>query len=307
MGVLLYEMLAGRVPFDADTDFTLQKLHVEAPPPPLRDLNPAVPEWLESVVLRCLAKSPDDRFAGCASAAAVLHRGASKAAAPPPRVLKMDASTQPPSPEPGNRDAQGPPIDPPSFLRPQTAPASRSKRGLALTGFAFVAIALALGWWLAQPKPKDVVRAGVPVQAAPPKPAPVATPPVVTPPDRELTRMRDAVVRAVRAKNWPKAGSLIDNLLAQYPTDAQALEWRYLLQYSRKSDLFAKLNPKGGTPGAQDLAGAEQLLQQGEYAAAIATFQHVLAGDPGNARAQDGLKRATDAKAAEDRIWGGGR
>jgi len=46
MGVVLYEMLAGQVPFDADTDFTLQRLHVEAPPPSLRHANPSVPEWL---------------------------------------------------------------------------------------------------------------------------------------------------------------------------------------------------------------------------------------------------------------------
>jgi Flp pilus assembly protein TadD len=52
------------------------------------------------------------------------------------------------------------------------------------------------------------------------------------------------------------------------------------------------------------LADGEQLLQQGDYAGAIASFNRVLAGDPNNAGARDGLKKATDAKAAEDRVFG---
>jgi tetratricopeptide (TPR) repeat protein/predicted Ser/Thr protein kinase len=75
----------------------------------------------------------------------------------------------------------------------------------------------------------------------------------------------------------------------------------------RKADLPAKNDSKREQDQQKALAQAEQLLQQGDYSAAIAWFQRVLASDPGSTRARNGLKQATDAKAAEDRVFGGGR
>ena len=112
---------------------------------------------------------------------------------------------------------------------------------------------------------------------------------------------------AVRAKDWSKAGPLIDGLLAKFPADAEALEWKKLLAAGRKSDLFAELNPQREDSNGPDVARAEQLLQQGDYSGAITLFQRVLARDPSSDRARKGLKQATDAKATEDRIFGGGR
>jgi eukaryotic-like serine/threonine-protein kinase len=61
IGVVLYEMLTGRVPFDADAAVTIALKHVsEAPVPPSR-LNPLVPPELEQVVLWVLNKNPSDR------------------------------------------------------------------------------------------------------------------------------------------------------------------------------------------------------------------------------------------------------
>jgi len=75
----------------------------------------------------------------------------------------------------------------------------------------------------------------------------------------------------------------------------------------RKADLPAKYDSKREQDRQKALAQAEQLLQQGDYSAAIASFQRVLASDPDSTRARNGLKQATDAKAAEDRVFGGGR
>ncbi len=62
LGIILYEMLAGRLPFVADTPFTMMHLHVNEPPPPLRSLNPYLPSGVEPVIDKALAKDPDRRY-----------------------------------------------------------------------------------------------------------------------------------------------------------------------------------------------------------------------------------------------------
>ena len=62
LGVVLYQMLTGRVPFDGPTDFAILKAQIEDPPAPPRSLAPDLPEWLDGIVLKALRKNPDDRF-----------------------------------------------------------------------------------------------------------------------------------------------------------------------------------------------------------------------------------------------------
>lgn len=62
MGVVLYEMLSGQVPFTRETEFELLRAQVEELPPPLERLVPDLPEAVAMVVARALAKQPADRF-----------------------------------------------------------------------------------------------------------------------------------------------------------------------------------------------------------------------------------------------------
>ena len=62
LGVVLYQMLTGRVPFEGPTDFAILKAQIEDPPAPPRSLVPEIPEGLDRVVLKALEKSPDARF-----------------------------------------------------------------------------------------------------------------------------------------------------------------------------------------------------------------------------------------------------
>ncbi len=62
LGVVLYQMLTGRVPFDGPTDFLILKAQLEDPPPPPSAAAPDVPAWLDRIVLKALAKAPADRF-----------------------------------------------------------------------------------------------------------------------------------------------------------------------------------------------------------------------------------------------------
>ncbi|HKE16717.1 MAG TPA: serine/threonine-protein kinase [Kofleriaceae bacterium] len=65
LGCTLYHMLCGRPPFEG-TPVEIMGAHVTVAPPPPRTLAPAMPASLEAVVLRLLAKRPDDRFASAA-------------------------------------------------------------------------------------------------------------------------------------------------------------------------------------------------------------------------------------------------
>jgi serine/threonine-protein kinase len=62
IGVILYELLTGRVPFDAESPVSIAVRHVSEPPIPPAELNPAVPPALDAVTMRALAKAPEDRF-----------------------------------------------------------------------------------------------------------------------------------------------------------------------------------------------------------------------------------------------------
>jgi serine/threonine-protein kinase len=61
IGVVLYEMLTGRVPFDAESAVTIALKHVSEAPTPPRAVNPTIPPELEQVVLWTLNKNPADR------------------------------------------------------------------------------------------------------------------------------------------------------------------------------------------------------------------------------------------------------
>jgi eukaryotic-like serine/threonine-protein kinase len=84
LGCTLYEMLAGQPPFLGSSGQAILAQHMAAPTPSLRVLRPSVPDWLNDVVLKSLAKVPADRFDSAASFAATLERG--KPAAPRRRM-----------------------------------------------------------------------------------------------------------------------------------------------------------------------------------------------------------------------------
>jgi serine/threonine-protein kinase len=128
LGVVLYEMLVGWAPFSATTPVAALYKQVNEPPPPLRQANINVPDWLESVTNKALAKRPQDRYKTGAEFAAALRQ----------RQVPVQASTAPmpsqePVPSPG----------------PMRKPAEKRRRGgaapilVAAIVLVFVALAAA--------------------------------------------------------------------------------------------------------------------------------------------------------------------
>ena len=62
LGIVLYELLVGRKPFDGESEYDLLKAQVEDTPPPLRTFSTRIPPSVEDAVMRALAKPPEQRF-----------------------------------------------------------------------------------------------------------------------------------------------------------------------------------------------------------------------------------------------------
>jgi len=62
LGIILYEIATGDVPFDGGSPAELMRLHLDREPIPPKELNSGTPPWLNSVILRLLEKDPNERF-----------------------------------------------------------------------------------------------------------------------------------------------------------------------------------------------------------------------------------------------------
>jgi formylglycine-generating enzyme required for sulfatase activity len=72
LGVILFQMLTGRIPFDSDNVLTMMYLHVNQEPPSAHDHDPSVPPEFAGVVRRMMAKEPAARYASATECAAAL-------------------------------------------------------------------------------------------------------------------------------------------------------------------------------------------------------------------------------------------
>ncbi len=91
LGLVLYEMLTGTHPFRSphDTSDTMRYKQVHEPPPPPRKLNPKLTRKVEAVLLKVLAKAPDQRYQTAAEFVAALEKAARAPARPAPLVLAL--------------------------------------------------------------------------------------------------------------------------------------------------------------------------------------------------------------------------
>ncbi len=66
VGVMLYEMLTGRLPFEADSAVSVAIMQLQTDPKPPREINPSIPEGLEEITLRAMQKDPERRYQSAA-------------------------------------------------------------------------------------------------------------------------------------------------------------------------------------------------------------------------------------------------
>ena len=168
IGVVMYEMLAGEPPFQAENPTALALMHMREEPPPLAVRNPHVPSQLEWIVRKVLAKEPSARYRTAEQLALVLEeyrKQAEQMTGWQPAVPSVPPVAQPPVeyvPEPE------PPLPPASKALPAWL-------DWVLGGIAFVAVLGLIPLWL------SVYRAYSVRPSLPPTPTPL--PLVTLPPD----------------------------------------------------------------------------------------------------------------------------
>ena len=189
LGVMLYQMLVGELPFRAPSFLALLAKQVQevAPLPSVK--RPDIPPELEAIVLRCMAKSPGDRFASADEVAEALlpfadaatpsisiamqppidvshpsgeqpvgasgELAAARVATPPP----VSISPSEPAIVDGDRTSGGhAALDTPSLMTGEFLPQRRIGRGIVLgvTGALVAAGGLAIALWLRAPDPVSI-------------------------------------------------------------------------------------------------------------------------------------------------------
>lgn len=90
LGIVLYEMATGQLPFNADDISALLLQQVKQPPPPPRLISSELPVGLENVILKCLEKTPNRRYQTCGKLASALE-------AVIPRKVETDTLSERPS------------------------------------------------------------------------------------------------------------------------------------------------------------------------------------------------------------------
>jgi eukaryotic-like serine/threonine-protein kinase len=186
LGIILFEMLCGRTPFQSLGFGEMVHLHLNVAPPRPRSVEPEVPADIEELILRCLAKRPEDRFQSMEELMSVLETASDGWLIEHRKSARRLLTAKLPASPSGGMMTTTPRSSP---ARPQ--PQRRGRAGWWLLGVA--ALALAAGgatWWraqgdkgisparLAQPTPAPAAEPAAPPQVTPP---PQATPPPVVP------------------------------------------------------------------------------------------------------------------------------
>jgi serine/threonine protein kinase len=261
LGILLYEVLCGSVPFKSPTPSAVVVQHVTQAPAPLRSVNVSIPAAVEAVVLHALEKRRDARpqtakalaqemrtavFGSVATHSTVPTEanfspvtGSSTAITPPDGTPTLVIST----PVSGSR-----PIAPsgPQFLSAQAAAQTKSNRlrALIIVGVALLVIGIAAGgaagWMLwtrwENSKPKQEVQLKQPIDAPPrdehtPKASERVTPQTSTTDsaDSEFNALRDKRSNPTAAQR-PEFEPALKSAESKYPSD-----YRFTYERARSS------------------------------------------------------------------------
>jgi serine/threonine-protein kinase len=310
LGMVMYQMLTGDLPFKAETTMEMLLAHLQKQPTPIRELRPdlQIPDSIAQVVMRTLEKDPEMRPASAKALIEEIER-AEKPAAPLRGTKIMQASDFFPSeeaPPPQPEVAAGPPaarVAPaprpaPAAPRPAApvpqprvaAPAAKPSQWGLWVALGVLAIGVGGGGWF------FLVR----------RPAPSIEAPIVTPAETttgtvpSTTPSSQPAVTPASTETSPPATTPSEKTVtepSQPPTrPATAPPVSPPTSVARPS-----VNAGDMQKIKEHVAMAQFHFERGEYAAAIEEAQGGLRLDPNNAQLRSLAVRAQKAKAAEEK------
>ncbi|MFO7180346.1 MAG: protein kinase [Pseudomonadota bacterium] len=181
LGAILYELVSGTVPFEAETIPQLCGVILQEPPKPLRRARPDVPEAFEQIVLKCLEKDRGRRYQNVAELAAALGVFAPTSPSPQ-RIARIVGAQSPSLPAPSAR-ARGPHLvvadtaNRSTWARTFTGSRARTLGLVSAIAVALCAVAL---FFSLRPPSDPAPTATVSAALTPsPSPAPLTTPPTL--------------------------------------------------------------------------------------------------------------------------------
>jgi tetratricopeptide (TPR) repeat protein/tRNA A-37 threonylcarbamoyl transferase component Bud32 len=282
LGVVLYQILTGECPFVAETPLAVAMMHIHNPLRPPRQLKSDIPEPIERVILRAMAKDPQDRFQTAEDLAEALR--AALVAGPSVAVPVAPAPSPPTAPtpvaEPGHAAAA------PSVVAPRRA--NGRMLWFAGAGLAMLAVVAALAFALTR-GPADSGRAAATTTSA------TASGPIVGAAATSVVPAdaRQALDTAMRQLDVNEAGAALETLkpaLSAHPDDASLLAARgvanaiYTGADEARADIERALSLDANSPLAYYARGyLNQKIDKSDEA--IADFTHAIELDASFARA----------------------
>ncbi|MBI2678179.1 MAG: protein kinase [Candidatus Koribacter versatilis] len=340
LGVVLYEMVTGRLPFESDTPMGMLLHHIQSIPPRAHEISPElrIPQTLSVMLVHALEKDRNLRYQNAAEFIAALDDVEQELRTGVTGVVTRPGMSSPgsaaaararsaPAPAPARAPARPQPA---SYSARQAPPPARSSNWVIYVVAAVVLAGAVAGvyFWVLKP-------ANSSAQANENHST------LLVPDDRLAADVRTALGNSSEIKSAIEVSAsdgvvtLRGKVTGLYEMQmAESLTKSVLGIKDVKNELqYEKLSPVvdvngGGKTPAQEAPGRQKpavekprgpstadkarsrtlvsqgntQLDQGEYNAAIASYQQALDLDPDNGQAQSGLARAQKAKATEDEI-----
>ena len=181
LGCTAFHLLTGQPPFTGTSIASTMSAHLTKPVPTISTVNPHLPNAMDAVFERVLAKNPDDRYQSCAQFITALQEATGGEVRYPASAQTLAAATLP------TRGAVDP--DAPTKLRKtreeEATPAQRKSRAVPILAAAvavLAATAVVLGVYATRGGNEDTSTASTPTTAAPTPPSPITTSSAAPPP-----------------------------------------------------------------------------------------------------------------------------